>query len=213
MDDVQPRAVIWFMVFQKQALKEINEKVVATLGVEYLSNNSVKKLGSSLQIWLTGPWRWYPQWSSIDSIDWKQFGMVVTVSLAPAGRPVGIGELHQWWDVPHHWRTDSSLMEQLRESIIEQWRGKLSKDVRRTTQVQGCDRKGHKLWLLVAAAPALFFGPDTLRLPPLPKHEEIALWSHLRQRREDEDGYPGRAGWVRTTFLQWGLEGSDEVLW
>jgi len=55
MDDVQPRAVIWFMVFQKQALKEINEKVVATLGVEYLSNNSVKKLGSSLQIWLTGP--------------------------------------------------------------------------------------------------------------------------------------------------------------
>jgi len=54
MDDVQPRAVIWFMVFQKQALKEIHEKVVATLGVEYLSN-SVKKLGSSLRIWLTGP--------------------------------------------------------------------------------------------------------------------------------------------------------------
>jgi len=93
-------------------------------------------------------------------------------------------------------------MQQLRESIIEQRLSKLSKDVRRTTQVQGGDRKGHKLWLLVVAAPALFFGPDTLRLPPLPKHEEIALWSHLRQRRGDEDGYPVRAGWLRTTLLQ-----------
>ena len=38
--------------------------------------------------------------------------------------------------------------------------------------------------------------------PPLPKPEETALWSRLRQRRGDEDGYPGRAGRVRTTFLQ-----------
>ena len=85
----------------------------------------------------------------------------------------------------------ASLLEQLRVTIMEKRRGKMSKGVR-LLQDSGPAQKGGvaiskaaSCRLQVAAAAALFSGPCIIRLPPPPKHEETAPRSRHRRQRDD----------------------------